>query len=131
MNFVRERYTGLCLFSFMVTSGFGLILAIFPRLIGWFIGLESILIPNSFFARTLGLVVFVIGFAYVMALVYEEAKNPLLVLATFEKILVSLYVLLAVLVGQIGAFGIVMLVVDGGIALFGIMAVRLPEDYEF
>ncbi|MEO0250299.1 MAG: hypothetical protein ABIN58_12405 [candidate division WOR-3 bacterium] len=130
MNFIKERYTQFCLLSFAITSGFGLLLTLWPRLVDRLIGLRGPLVYNTFFARVLGLVLLALGFAYVLALIYEEAKNPLLLVATMEKCLAVLYVLVALFKGQIGGMALGMLIVDTAIALFGIMAIRMPEEYD-
>ncbi len=125
MNFVRERFTQFCIISFLITSGFGVLMTVFPRLTVKPLG---IMVCNSFSTRVLGLILIVMGLTYVLALIYEEAKNPLLIIATLEKCLVVVYVLVAIYMSQVNIMALGMVAGDGAIALFGIMALRLPED---
>lgn len=125
MNFVRERYIQLCFISFGITSGFGLLLVLWPRLVAGMLGTE---VANSFNARLLGLVLIAISLTYVLALINEEAKNSLLFIATLEKSFAVIYVIVAIAVHQVSFMAIGMVVVDAAIALFGIMAIKMPKD---
>lgn len=125
MDFVRERYTQLCLLAFAVTSGGGVLVTLWPRPL---LGILRVPIENTFSARLLGMALVSLGLAYLLALIFEEAKNPLLFIVTSFFCMGTLYELIAFWMCQVNwlalgdaAFGSVFII-------FGIMAMRIPKD---
>jgi hypothetical protein len=125
MKFVREKYIVICLAAFALTSGFGLILALFPDLVAAMLGAPQ---PNTFFARVLGLVLIPMGLCYLMVLIFDEAKTALLAIASIEKGLAVLYVIVALARCQVSWTAGGMVALDGALAVFGVMAIMLPDE---
>ncbi len=126
MDFVKNNFTRLCLAAFIITSGFGMLLTLWPDFIASLIIKPGLL--NTFFARMLGLVLIPMGACYLLALIYNQCKNPLLSLATAEKALAVAYMITALVKTQAQWSVVLMIIVDLALFVFGIMALFVPDE---
>ncbi|MFO8058653.1 MAG: hypothetical protein R6V10_15310 [bacterium] len=125
MELVRKHFTRICVAGFIITSGFGVILTLWPDFVASIVGAA---VPNTFFARLLGVVLVPMGLCYLFALIYNQSKNPLLSVVTVEKLLAVAYMITALAKSQAGWAVILMIIVDLALLVLGTMALFVPDE---
>ncbi len=125
MQFIQKNFTRLCVAAFIITSGLGLVLTLWPDFVGSIIDAR---LANTFFARLLGLVLIPMGLCYLFARIYNQCKNPLLALASLEKALAVAYAITALAKNQVEWGVILMIIVDFALLVFGVTAIFIPDD---
>jgi hypothetical protein len=118
----------LCWVGFLYHICFGIAIFALPELtMKYFTDAFSITLPASdldyFIPRMMAILLFPVGLAYLLALIYPDASHPLLMVATSGKVLGVLYALAAFFLGTLKPQFVGGVIMDGIFALAGIYAV--------
>ena len=103
IQFIRARFKLVCLISFFLTSGAGVLGLMQPKIILYFAGRGGLtLVPHGLiFLYFAFLLVAIVGAWFLIIMMDPDANRPLLALATAEKLIFVAFFALAIVRGAL------------------------------